>query len=317
MKTGRVCPGAKRAFTLVELLTVIAIIAVLAAILFPIFGTVREQARQSSTMSNLQSIYVATKLFYEDEQRYPASLFGYAETASGTPAQSSDIPNNIIPMADSKQQFKTFFNGTEGLNKGYLFNEQVKSVNTFFSPGNLVTDQKAVTEVYYPKQVSDLLGLPFPTMVTWKKSSNNGCARSGDTDIPGDSYEGASKIYYAMDSMDIGPMVDSDGKWMKDSNGYPMYELHYSPDWTGLAGIVNGDVNNACSDAWTINGNRVPVLNQMKWKNPPTDKTVLTYVTHHAAYSGSPNVIVLLLSGTARKISVSQAAGQLPLNYSR
>src|SRR4051812_37045676 len=71
------------AFTLIELLVVIAIIAILAAILFPIFSTVRENARQSSTMSNMHNIYVNAKTFYEDEGHYPASLFGYVQSPTG------------------------------------------------------------------------------------------------------------------------------------------------------------------------------------------------------------------------------------------
>jgi len=48
--------GQKLAFTLIELLVVVAIIALLAAILFPVFGRVREKARQTGCASNLKQL---------------------------------------------------------------------------------------------------------------------------------------------------------------------------------------------------------------------------------------------------------------------
>lgn len=48
-----------RAFTLIELLTVIAIIGILAAILIPVVGKVRESARASKCVSNLRSTSTA------------------------------------------------------------------------------------------------------------------------------------------------------------------------------------------------------------------------------------------------------------------
>lgn len=62
------------AFTLVEILVVLAIIAILAAILFPVFGRARESARQTNCQSNLQQIYTAVALYKADEAYYPASL---------------------------------------------------------------------------------------------------------------------------------------------------------------------------------------------------------------------------------------------------
>lgn len=52
-----------RGFTLIELLVVIAIIAILAAILFPIFVTVKENARISKCVSQLKQIGMATSLY--------------------------------------------------------------------------------------------------------------------------------------------------------------------------------------------------------------------------------------------------------------
>ena len=56
----------KRGFTLVELLTVVAIIAVLAAILFPVFARARENARRASCQSNLKQIGLAAMQYASD-----------------------------------------------------------------------------------------------------------------------------------------------------------------------------------------------------------------------------------------------------------
>ena len=51
--------GRRTAFTLIELLTVIGIIAILAAILFPVFAQSRAKARQVRCLSYMQQIGVA------------------------------------------------------------------------------------------------------------------------------------------------------------------------------------------------------------------------------------------------------------------
>lgn len=53
-------------FTLVELLIVISIIALLAAILFPVFSRVRENARRSSCQSNLKQIGLGILQYTQD-----------------------------------------------------------------------------------------------------------------------------------------------------------------------------------------------------------------------------------------------------------
>lgn len=56
----------RNAFTLIELLVVIAIIAILAAILFPVFAQAREKARQTSCLSNMKQIALATLAYAQD-----------------------------------------------------------------------------------------------------------------------------------------------------------------------------------------------------------------------------------------------------------
>jgi prepilin-type N-terminal cleavage/methylation domain-containing protein len=62
----------KSGFTLIELLVAIAIVALLAAVLFPVFSRVRERARQTACLSNLHQLSLATFQYAQDfDDRYP------------------------------------------------------------------------------------------------------------------------------------------------------------------------------------------------------------------------------------------------------
>jgi prepilin-type N-terminal cleavage/methylation domain-containing protein len=62
----------RRGFTLIELLFVIAVIAILAAIMFPVFAQARGKARQSACLSNLRQIGSAVMLYVQDyDETYP------------------------------------------------------------------------------------------------------------------------------------------------------------------------------------------------------------------------------------------------------
>jgi prepilin-type N-terminal cleavage/methylation domain-containing protein/prepilin-type processing-associated H-X9-DG protein len=56
----------ERGFTLTEMLVVIAVIAVLTAILLPVFSTVREKARQNACLDNLRQIGTALTAYAQD-----------------------------------------------------------------------------------------------------------------------------------------------------------------------------------------------------------------------------------------------------------
>ncbi len=60
----------ERGFTLIELMIVVAIIAILAGILIPNFVNARAQAATSACESNLRSIATALELVYADLQTY-------------------------------------------------------------------------------------------------------------------------------------------------------------------------------------------------------------------------------------------------------
>lgn len=63
----------QRGFTLLEMMVVVAIIAILAAILIPNFTRARAQAATSACMGNIKTIATALELYYTDKEAYPAA----------------------------------------------------------------------------------------------------------------------------------------------------------------------------------------------------------------------------------------------------
>ena len=64
----------RHGFTLVEILVVVAIVGILAALLFPSFASAREKARASSCLSNYHQIGVAIQMYAQDnDDKTPAN----------------------------------------------------------------------------------------------------------------------------------------------------------------------------------------------------------------------------------------------------
>ena len=264
-----------RAFTMIELLTVIAIIGILAALLFPVFGAVRRKVRQSTCMTQLHEIGVDMKLYHTDNSKYPASLLGFAQAGG----QFYDGTNGPVTAIDQLTLYRPLTAGQK----------YTKDKALFLCPDNKhLQTNDASTVVYPPTSGVNVAGQQvFYTPVMHHSI--------GDDKPVQDN--GTSPVYvYKYDSYDSGPQVDNTGQQVL-VNGNPITELHYSLDWTGL-----------------VNDQSDPP-NQLKFANPPEDTTVVTWCTYHAALEHSEIVPVLMLNGSVKAAQLTQFIPKGPLNF--
>lgn len=100
-------------FTLIEILVVISIIGILAAFILPNLTGMRERAADVQAKNNLNQLKSALRLYYNDNQQYPAVA---SETACSAIAGSLSqyIASNIIPStclyqdSDSGNRFQAY-----------------------------------------------------------------------------------------------------------------------------------------------------------------------------------------------------------------
>jgi prepilin-type N-terminal cleavage/methylation domain-containing protein/prepilin-type processing-associated H-X9-DG protein len=114
-------PRARRsAFTLVELLTVIAIVGLLAAILIPVVIRVRDSARSAQCASNLRQIGVALKLYVTEHKNTLPPTYTWSATSELAKGDWSKQLLSYLPRRDTSHVNEVFvcpsadYNGVSG-----------------------------------------------------------------------------------------------------------------------------------------------------------------------------------------------------------
>ncbi|MEO6908979.1 MAG: prepilin-type N-terminal cleavage/methylation domain-containing protein [Abditibacteriaceae bacterium] len=135
-------------FTLIEILVVIGIIALLAAILFPVLSRARESARAKACMSNLQQLGLAFQQYTQDYgRRYPGAgqyqkwdLGGHwVSGPHNQPIASLSPPYGPFPTTAGSTTYYTA--NVEG---GALYS-YVRSDGVYVCPSNVDGSKKLLT----------------------------------------------------------------------------------------------------------------------------------------------------------------------------
>ncbi len=280
-----------RAFTLIELLVVIAIIAILTAILLPVFASVREGARQSTSISNMKDIQQKMEQFKLDNHRYPDVLFGYAvpnttmKNALGT-VQASDAANNTHLAA-------VYFPG--------LYPAYIKDLEEFTDPNNTVNTSDA----------GKIVGPLSTNIIAPCSPANDNLLRSATTTPATDSSCGTAaygpgsvvptnRYFYVADAYDSSPTVTGTNQ-ISDPTANASYLVRYQLAREGTA--CNSNQPAGCDpnvQATASNQPYQPYTHQLRWQNPPSD-TVITATTYHV--KNADKVLIMFESGAVKKMT--------------
>jgi type II secretory pathway pseudopilin PulG len=268
------------------MLVVIAIIAILAAIIFPVYARAKDSAFRSDDMASMNQLRTALQLYYNDQGGYPPQLLGYV-----TLYQTGPNAGNVIPANE--------------LNS-YLYSKRVGALDTF-KPSyndNGFLDQSFA---YYPNQDPRPVGSAPVMDLDGDGDVDNADDIAGARQAygpPGAGYDYANDPgglavclgggitcpaagkarFYALSGYDVAEIPDA--------NGFMRPELRYTLFWTDFALNQNG---NAFDDP-----------RQLGYGFPPED-TIVTWNSYFRDIDQNtftPNSnnrdIILFLGGSAR-----------------
>ena len=183
----------RNAFTLIELLIVIAIICILAAILFPVFAAAREKARQTTCASNLKQLGMAVVQYtqdFDDIMPYSKNTY-YNAQAQAVYAYGWEYAlyayvkaTNVYSCPDDQFAPNTEYNGTTEGNGAYTVNSAFYNNRTLsknmgpFQIGagtdNTSFPPVAMSEITSPSTTAAIFDSALYTGTGWAPTNESG-----------------------------------------------------------------------------------------------------------------------------------------------
>jgi len=293
--------GFTQGFTLIELLVVIAIIAILTAILLPVFNSVREGSRQSVSISNMKDIQQKMEQFKLDNHKYPDVLFGYVYHQNGlasgavipmtkalnqvTTDHQADLQSNVTnPVVLASHNPANYFPG--------LYPAYIKDPNVFTDPNNQ-TDSNS------PGQSTPALTDAY-VIAPCSKLNDNTLRGDGNSMCETPSYGSGTAIptvryFYTVDAYDSSPAVTA-GNTINSGNYVTRYQTAREGTACSAANKPDG-----CDPSIMLNNPQVAAnyKRQLRWQNPPAD-TLVTLTSYHV--QNADKVLVIFASGAVKKV---------------
>lgn len=258
----------------------IAIIAILAAIAFPVMARAKDSAFRSSDLNNMNSLRSALQIYRVDQGAYPPALLGYATLYSSGPQVGQVIPAHAL--------------------QSFLYPRRVTSFPVF-TPSYEKATHTATTQAVWPSQDPRAVG-SAPLIDTngdgaLTAADDDGCARQqfGPTTVVTrrDPVSGlpVPAEFYSVSGYDVART--------KLGAGGTRNELRYALFWSFWA--IGSDPT--CSPSGTP-GNALDDPRQLGYSEPP-ENTVVTWNSYFRDFAnGAPTHttrdIVLFLGGAAK-----------------
>ena len=290
-------PARTPGFTLIELLVVIAIIAILTAILLPVFASVREGSRQGVAISNMKDIQQKMEQYKLDNHKYPDVLFGYVYRQGGAPAgvvvpmtqalaqvtadHQMDIAGNVTNATTlASHNPATYFPG--------LYPAYIKDPNEFTDPNNTV-DANA------PPANQATASLPANLVAPCYDIADGVLNGSGSSNCssptPAGKVVATARTFYKLDAYDSGPKITA-GNQVDNTTFYTRYQLAHEGT------VCPAGITPTYCDT-TVSPTDADYKRQLRWQNPPAD-TVVTMTSYHV--QNADKVLLMFQSGAVKKL---------------
>lgn len=237
----------RRGFSLIELLTVIAIIAILAALLYPVVVAQQAKAHRNACASNLATIAGGLRMYRLDTGFYPPVLYGFVHNHDeGTPG---DFVYGLYP-------------------------HWVRNANVFACDQNPAVRQLGEKEAIRLEMNGNKPPNLSPAVVPLELRTGKWVSSSGN-----DTLLYPSGIKFAVgDSYDVSFMPN---KGMLNVPQFGMWERHYQLQHTPVQNLAtNPDLNGVLLMGTTAEERARAYSRQLVFRNPD-DSTMVTTCTYH------------------------------------